>query len=205
MTPSGNSRKNQAHIDLILTMREMIKLLPIRAHFKYVRGHLDKHIPRNLLNPIQQLNCNADKLAKKALRRAIRENRFINCVFLHDTVIIEIGEQRVIWSPTDAIYADTGRKTARTYYARWNKIAEEDFDLVNWDALERAMKYWAVLYRVFYSKHMTGCCGVKHFENIITHGAASEAYPCSVQNLKLPSMFSYARMKLGGNFTLNLL
>ena len=40
------------------------------------------------------------------------------------------------------------------------------------------MKYWAVLYRVFYSKHMTGCCGVKHFENIITQGATSASCPC---------------------------
>ena len=49
---------------------------------------------------------------------------------------------------------------------------------MNWDALERVMKYWAVLYQVFYTKHMTGCCGVKHFENVITLGAASAACPC---------------------------
>ena len=99
-------------------------------------------------------------------------------MFPQDPVTIEIGGRRIIRSPTDAIYSDTGRRTARTYYARRNKIAEEDFDLVNWDALERAMKYWAVLYRVFYTKHMTGCCGVKHFENIITRGATSAACPC---------------------------
>ena len=176
--PKRKLKHDQAHADLILTMREMIKLLPIRVRFKYVRGHLDKHIPRDLLTPIQRLNCDADKLAKRALRRAIRENRFINCVFSHDPVTIEIGGHRIIRSPTDAIYSDTGRRTARAYYARRNKIAEDDFDLVNWDALERAMKYWAVLYRVFYSKHMTGCCGVKHFENIITRGATSAACPC---------------------------
>ena len=62
-------------------------------------------------------------------------------MFPHDTVTIKIGGQRIIRSPTDAIYADTGRKTARAYYARRNKIAEEDFDLVNWDVLERVMKY----------------------------------------------------------------
>ena len=71
--PMRKLPQNQAHVDLILTMREMIKLLPICAHFKYMRGHLDEHIPRDLLNPIQ-LNCDADKLAKKALRKAIREN-----------------------------------------------------------------------------------------------------------------------------------
>ena len=176
--PKRKLKHDQAHADLILTMREMIKMLPIRAHFKYVRGHLDEHIPRELLTPVQRLNCDADKLAKRTLGRAIRGNRFINCMFPQDPVTIEIGGRRIIRSPTDAIYSDTGRRTARTYYARRNKIAEEDFDLVNWDALERAMKYWAVLYRVFYTKHMTGCCGVKHFENIITRGATSAACPC---------------------------
>ena len=66
--PKQTLKHDQAHADLILAMQEMIKLLPIRARFKYVRGHLDEHIPRDLLTPIQRLNCNADKLAKRALR-----------------------------------------------------------------------------------------------------------------------------------------
>ena len=93
--PKRKLPHNQAHVDLILTMREMIKLLPIRAHFKYVQGHLDEHIPRSLLQPIQQLNCDANKLAEKALRKAILQNKFINCMFPHDTVTIEIGGQRI--------------------------------------------------------------------------------------------------------------
>ena len=37
--------------------------------------------------------------------------------------------------------------TACCYYANWKKIAKEDFDLVDcWDALERAMKYWVIIY-----------------------------------------------------------
>ena len=94
--PKRKLKHDQAHADLILTMREMIKLLPIRAHFKYVRGHLDEHIPRELLTPVQRLNCDADKLAKRALRRAIRENRFINCMFPQDPVTIKIGGRRII-------------------------------------------------------------------------------------------------------------
>ena len=89
--PMRKLPQNQAHVDLILTMLEMIKLLPIRAHFQ-----MFSHIPWNLLNPIQRQNCDADKLAKKALRKAIRENKFINCVFPHNTVTIEIGGQQII-------------------------------------------------------------------------------------------------------------
>ena len=66
--PKQTLKHDQAHANLILAMREIIKLLLIRARFKYVRGHLDEHIPRDLLTLIQRLNCDADKLAKRALR-----------------------------------------------------------------------------------------------------------------------------------------
>ena len=93
----------------------MIKLLPIGAHFKYMRGHLDEHIPRSLLNPIQLLNCDADKLAKKALRKAILQNKFINCMFPHDTVTIEIGGQRIsALQPTQFMLTLGARQPAPT-------------------------------------------------------------------------------------------
>ena len=40
------------------------------------------------------------------------------------------------------------------------------------------MTSWPQMYRVFYTKHITGCCGVRHFENLITKGKTPSNCPC---------------------------
>ena len=46
-------------------------------------------------------------------------------------------------------YTDPSRSDGR-------KVEPGDFDLADWDALERAMSEWAQMFRVFYTKVVTG-------------------------------------------------
>ena len=178
-----NLKQGQAHADLIYVIRNIVDDLPVGVEFKYVQGHLDDHIPYRLLTPIQRLNCDMDRLAKRALKRAIRDNSFMVSKFLLERTRIFVGGAKVIRSPTVAISISHGREMAYEYYtdptrSDGRKVEPGDFDLVDWDALERAMLEWAQMYRVFYTKVITGCCSVKHFENIISQGRESAACPC---------------------------
>ena len=65
------------------------------------------------------------------LRCSSRQPFHIDSIFSHETVTVVIGGQRIIRSPTDAIYAYTGCTVIRSYRVDCNKIAEEDFDLVD--------------------------------------------------------------------------
>ena len=71
-----------------------------------------------------------------------------------------------------------GRDLARDYLSSRSKLPREDFDLVDWDALERAMGAWPRMYRIFYTKHVTGCCAVRHFQHEITDGQKPRNCPC---------------------------
>ena len=141
--------------------------------FKYVPGHQDKHVPYRLLTLEQQLNVDMDKLAKKTLRRAIRRNQFITGTLPLEKVQISINGNKVIRSPTDAIYDSRGRKTARSFYCtrkkrskskefflprrrRKARVKPADFNLIDFVSLDGAMTTWPQMYRVFYTKHITG-------------------------------------------------
>ena len=117
-------------------------------------------MPYHLLTPTEQLNCNMDKLAKKALLRAIKRNRFIKSEFPCEKTRIFIQGQNVIRSPTEALYKAHGRNLARNHLSKRSKLHRNDFDTVDWDALERAMGMWPRMYCVFCTKHVTGCCAV---------------------------------------------
>ena len=119
-----------------------------------------------------------DELAKEALLAAIKKGRYIRGEFPCERTRIFIRGKKVIRSPTEALYVANGRDLARKYFSSRSKLNFDDFDLADWDALDRAMKSWPTMYRVFYTKHVTGCCAVKHFEHEITDGQTPSNCPC---------------------------
>ena len=119
-----------------------------------------------------------DRLAKKVLKRAIKKNAFIISAFSSEPLTIFVSGHKVIRSPTEAVYDSEGRKSARRYFSKKNRIHPADFDLVDFHALGRAMTGWPQMFRLFYTKHITGCCQVNHFRNAISEGAIPAACPC---------------------------
>ena len=116
--------------------------------------------------------------AKKRLRRAIRQGNYICSEFPFEHTCIFFRGQKVIRSPTDAIYDAHGRDLARNYLSSRSKLSCEDFHLVDWDALGRANTSWPKQYQIFYAKHVAGCCAVRHFEHKITKGQTPSNCPC---------------------------
>ena len=133
--PKKKLTQKQAHADLIRVLRALVNDLPVRARFKHVKGHRDDHVPYHLLAPTERLNCDMDKLTKKALLRAIKTNRFIRGEFPCEKTCIFIRGRKVIRSPTEALYKAHGRDLARDYLSSRSKLNRDDFDLVDWDAL----------------------------------------------------------------------
>ena len=176
--PTKKISQKQAHADLIFVLRELVKNLPVKTKFKYVRGHLDDHVPYRLLSFVEKLNVDMDKLAKRRLRRAIRRGNYIRSEFPFEHTRIFFRGQKVIRSPTDAIYDAHGRDLARNFLARRSKLSRDDFHLVDWDALGRANTSWPKPYQIFYAKHVAGCCAVRHFEHEITKGETPANCPC---------------------------
>ena len=89
-----------------------------------------------------------------------------------------IDGNKVLGTPAKAIYDCWGKDLAISYLVGRRKILTQHFDLVDWNALERAMTLWSQMYRDFYTKHITGCCVVRHFEHYITDGKTPTILPC---------------------------
>ena len=52
----------QSSDDLVRICKELLRSLPMKVYFGYVRGHADRHTPFEHLTLAQQLNVIADKL-----------------------------------------------------------------------------------------------------------------------------------------------
>ena len=61
--PDEKVKLNQPIDNLVLICKELLRNLPMKAYFGYVRGHAVCHIPFEHLTLAQQLNVIADKLA----------------------------------------------------------------------------------------------------------------------------------------------
>ena len=129
--PRKKLTQKQAHADLVCVLRALVIDLPIRVKFKHVKGHRDDHIPYHLLTHTEQLNCDMDELAKKALIKAIKRNRFIRSEFPCEMTRIFVQGRKVVRSPTKALYKAHGRDLARDYLSSRSKLPREDFDLVD--------------------------------------------------------------------------
>ena len=176
--PKEDLTNDQAHADLICVLRRLVLELPIKVKFNHVRGHLDEHFDRTDLTIEENLNVEMDELAKRTLRRAIKHNSYIKCSFPTETLQIFVDGEKVIRSPTEALEDSVSQRAAISYYHDKNKISRDDFELVDWPALKRAMKEWPLLSGLFYTKILTGFCGVGHFLNKITDGEADASCSC---------------------------
>jgi hypothetical protein len=61
-------------------------------------------------------------------------------------------------------------------------LNEEDFDLVYWDAIPKAIKEFPDTFRDWLSKHVTGCCGVNRFLSKWKEGVTNHCPCCKKHN-----------------------
>ena len=86
---------------------------------------------------------------------------------------MECGRAKVTASATEAIYDWKSRQTAKALYHEREIVDEDSFDLIYWKGIRYVMKTrFNNSFATFYTKHVIGCCGVRHHlhnidENVI--------------------------------------
>ena len=63
--PDERVKMGQSSDDLVRICKELLKGLPMKVYFGYVRGHADRHTPFKNLTLAQQLDVIADELAQE--------------------------------------------------------------------------------------------------------------------------------------------
>ncbi len=89
---------------------------------------------------------------------AVEANEFISSIFPSEKVCAEIARERVTGSPKNAIKELWGEQVAQVLYARWGVVSKENFSFVYWEGMERVLKLFLEMFRVWVTKH------VSHFQ-----------------------------------------
>jgi hypothetical protein len=110
------------------------------------------------MSPAQRVNCQADKLATAALIAMVEPNEFISSIFLLDKVCVEIAGEQVTGFPKNAFTELWGEHVAQVLYDRRGVVSKEDFPFIYWEGMERVMKLFLEIFRIWVTKH------VSHFQ-----------------------------------------
>jgi hypothetical protein len=122
---------------------------------QHVYNHTEKYLPEAEMSPAQRLNCRADKLATAALMATVESNEFISSIFLLEKVCTEIAGERVTGSPKNAITELWGEQVVQVLYDRRGVVSKENFPFVYWEGMERVLKLFPEMFRVWVTKHIS--------------------------------------------------
>ncbi len=76
-----------------------------------------------------------------------------------ELVRIKLSSKRVCSSIRQALEADWGHLTAKALFNEKNIVRMEDFHLVWWEGLWKAMNGYPKMYQVWLTKHVSEFCG----------------------------------------------
>jgi hypothetical protein len=162
-------RDKQAQADLIRLIRSLDEALPFKCRYVWVESHTDsKYKRRRAISEKEAMNQVVDVDAKAALVDGILTNQFILSRFPFETIRIYAGAKKLTGPLRPFITSHHSKKVARKVYG-WDPdrgkklVSEEDFDLVFWEIIPRALKEFPSSFKDWLSKHVTGCCGVNRF------------------------------------------
>jgi hypothetical protein len=127
---------------------------------------MDQHLPWLQLNLMQQLNFVCNSLAKQAVTKAIIDGYHKGQAQLlprEDLALIVWGD-KVTGNISGPIRFLASKTVACKYHLHQRKIGKwthEQFEEVNWEHLDLALKSKADNYKIWQSKQTSGFCGTR--------------------------------------------
>ncbi len=167
--------EKQAQSDVLRYFKQLVGSSRIRGEIHHVYGHTDEHLRRDQMTPAQQVNVRADELASSALMEAVRTQQFIKSLFPSEGVSLMIGETRITGSPKSTITHLWGEQVAQDLFHRRNIVHTNDFALVYWEGMEREMKAFPEMFRVWITKQVSHFNGTNRMLSRFPKTATREA------------------------------
>ena len=158
-SPHQSLPEKQKQADLIRLMKLLSSTNKFHPKWEWVEGHAVERKGWRCSTLAERLNHQADILAKDSLVSAIAGGSVMEGDFPFEPTRFKLSGIRVCTSPRQSLEKDWGYRTARTLYAEKDIIQIEDFHLVWWDGLDRAMAGYPKSYRVWLTKHVSEFCG----------------------------------------------
>ena len=126
---------------------------------------MDKYLLWHQLSLIQQLNCVCDTMAKQAVTLAMMQGYHDRPTQLlpKEDVAVVIWGNKITDDISSPLRFHASKEVARRYLGnrKKNPWPNEQFDKVEWEHLELAMKTKPDMYKIWRSKQNSGFCGIR--------------------------------------------
>jgi hypothetical protein len=156
-------REKQAQFDVLHVMKTLIAKSPVKSAFQWAEAHsVEKKGLRHCTHP-EIMNDLLDRLADVAHHRSSQLQNFIESDFPFEKLRLKHNGKKVTGNLCREMDNLTEERNALKYFAESDRISRENFQTVWWDGMENLMKSYPKMYRVWLTKHVSGCCGTnKH-------------------------------------------
>lgn len=150
--------------DMLVAIRRQWVHSTILWEIRHVEGHQDDKRSVDLLDRWGKLNVEMDMAAKQYIATAKQRPR--HYLLKHDPWSLWYNNHKLVKNVKETLYNIVHSVEARVYWTDKEKIENQCFDYLNWDAIGLAMKSQGRPKCLFISKQTVGMCGVGKFMKI---------------------------------------
>jgi hypothetical protein len=158
-SPQSSLPEKQQQADLIRLIKHLSTSSICPILWEWVEGHAVEQKGWKNCSLLERLNHQADILAKDALIAGLNGAPLMEGDFPLEPIRIKLSGKRITGSIRQALEADWGHRTAKALFDEKNIVRMEDFEIVWWDGLRKAMNGYPKMYRVWLTKHVSEFCG----------------------------------------------
>ena len=157
--PRSSLPEKQQQADLIRILKHLSTTSIAPIQWVWVEGHAVELKGWQNCTLFERLNHQADMLAKSALIAGINGDTPMDGDFPLEPIQIRLSGQRVSGSIREALESDWGYRTARALFDDKDIVRTDDFEIVWWDGLRKAMDGYPKMYCVWLTKQVSEFCG----------------------------------------------
>ena len=149
----------QKQADVLRVMKRLIAQHTFTIKFLYVQSHTDDSKKIRDCSTKERMNIIVDHLAKSALTSANSSGTYFDGVFPYEDFTVTMRGVKTTGAVIKALEEHWGRNEAKRFYDFKKIVSANNFDLIWWEGVGKAMASYPKMFRVFVSKQVSGWCG----------------------------------------------
>ena len=147
--------EKQAPADVLCLFKSLVSSSRIGGRMYHVRGHVDNLFCQDQMSVEERVNCRADKLASEALVKGVVTQHFISSNIPFKNTRLLVKGRTVTGSPKNAFTQSWGARITQKLFHQRNIVGIDDFNLVYWEGMEKVMKSFPEMFRVWVTKQVS--------------------------------------------------
>lgn len=167
------------HADLLRLLRNLKPLLAGCFKYSHIYGHADRERRWHELSLFEKLNCYCDNLAGYARKRSYGHSRDTTVQTLpKERAALFLGSVKQTGDISGTARFFLSRRVARSFYIEELKWSADQFDAVDWDALNVTLQKKNQMYTLWLAKQASKFCGSRLQVSRMTAGADDRCPNC---------------------------